>query len=505
MKILYVMRNQAYMRNYESTLTALAQRGHQVKIRFNDYKDNDQLAERLAAIEPNLSYSYELLPDRQDVWRGFVKLIRAIRDYSSYLYPEYQQAHLLRKRVERPLKPIKWLVLPLLHAVASLPNQVGLKLLETSIDGLEWLVPPDPKICQVLAKENPDLMLITPLVDFDSVQRDYVKAARALNLKCGLCVHSWDNLTNKATIHIHPDRVWLWNEVQKLEAIKFHHLNPKEIVVTGAQCYDKWFDRKPSTDWDEFAHQTGLKSDQPYLLYLCSSNFIAPQEVGFVEEVLQAMRNAPDPQMSDLGLLVRPHPQNDQQWQEIDLSKWGNAVVWPAKGQNPVTEEAKANFYDSLFHSTAVIGVNTSAMIEAGILSKPVYSILDPRFQGTQEGTLHFHHLVQGGLLQLSHSIEEYIQQLSRLLKEGGSQQQEQIQQFIHQFVRPHGLDKPCTPILVESIESMEELDLPPRKAVPVWAIALRWIILPIVAVIELLRYSFWRITGAFNRFILKH
>ena len=41
--------------------------------------------------------------------------------------------------------------------------------------------------------------------------------------------------------------------------------------------------------------------------------------------------------------------------------------------------------YDSLYHAAAVVGLNTSAMIEAGILGKSVFTIQTQEFAGGQE------------------------------------------------------------------------------------------------------------------------
>jgi len=35
-------------------------------------------------------------------------------------------------------------------------------------------------------------------------------------------------------------------------------------VVTGAQCFDQWFDRQPSRDRETFCRQVGLPSSPPY-------------------------------------------------------------------------------------------------------------------------------------------------------------------------------------------------------------------------------------------------
>ena len=63
-------------------------------------------------------------------------------------------------------------------------------------------------------------MLVSPLVRFGSEQADWVKSARALGIPVGFPVFSWDNLTTKGIIHVQPDRVFVWNEVQKREATR---------------------------------------------------------------------------------------------------------------------------------------------------------------------------------------------------------------------------------------------------------------------------------------------
>ena len=74
--------------------------------------------------------------------------------------------------------------------------------------------------------------------------------------------------------------------------------------------------------------------------------------------------------------------------------------LFPRRGYNPIDPDNRADFFDSIYHSAAVVGINTSAMIEAAIIGRPVFSMLAEEFAGTQEGTIHFHHLLpeNGGL-----------------------------------------------------------------------------------------------------------
>jgi hypothetical protein len=83
-----------------------------------------------------------------------------------------------------------------------------------------------------------------------------------------------------------------------------------------------------------------------------------------------------------------------------------------------------------------------------------VLTILEPKF--AQEGTLHFHHLLEenGGFLHTAASLEEHLGQLGRVLAEG-EEGMERRRRFVESFVRPHGLDKPATPILADEVEQL--------------------------------------------------
>ena len=272
-----------------------------------------------------------------------------------------------------------------------------------------------------------------------------------------LGVGSWDHLTTKGLIHEVPGRVLVWNELQKREAIELHNVPAERVAVTGAQAYDHWFAAKPTSDRAAFCQRVGLDDERPILLYLCSSSFIAPHEVAFVRRWIRAVRASADSGLSTTGLLVRPHPQNAKQWRGIDLAnEFPNAAFWPRTGVNPIGGSARAEYFDSIYHAEAVVGVNTSAMIEAGIIGRPVYSVKAEEFADTQEGTLHFQHLKNagGGLLYLAADLDEHVAQLAGLLADRGVAR-ERARQFMQAFIRPHGLDIPATPLVVTEIERL--------------------------------------------------
>ena len=66
-----------------------------------------------------------------------------------------------------------------------------------------------------------------------------------------------------------------------------------------------------------------------------------------------------------------------------------------------------------------MVGLNTSAMIEAAIVGRPVLTVLLPEFRDNQEGTVHFHYLLDGpeALLRASRSMQEHARELAALLE----------------------------------------------------------------------------------------
>ena len=160
-----------------------------------------------------------------------------------------------------------------------------------------------------IAAQAPDVVLITPLVDIGSPQLDHFAAARRLGLRTVLPVGSWDHLSSKALLRAVPDRVLVWNETQRAEAVELHGVPADRVVVTGAQCYDQWFDRAPSRACRRSATASVCGPDRPFVLYVCSSLFRGTTiEPAFAERWIQAVRGSADPRLKDIGILVRPHP-----------------------------------------------------------------------------------------------------------------------------------------------------------------------------------------------------
>jgi hypothetical protein len=454
MKILFSTSSFGFLRNFQSTIRLLAERGHHLHLiaERTDAIDGQKMVDSLRADHPEIACEY-VPSSRHRLWYALGTGVRASLDYWRYLDPRWSHAPKLRRRAaeQAPRFAVALTRLPLIG------TSTGLAGLRRVFHAIDRLLPPPAEVLDVFRRIQPDMVLLTPVLYFRSHQVDHIRGAQHLGIKSILGVGSWDHLTTKGLIHEVPDRVLVWNEAQKREAVELHGIPAGQVLVTGAQAYDHWFATKPSRDRDAFCQQVGLDARRPFLLYLCSSPFIAPHEVGFVRRWSTSIRNSGDARVSAIGLLIRPHPQNARQWEGVDLSReFDNVALWPRAGVNPIGGAAREDYFDSMYHAEAVVGVNTSAMIESGIIGRPVYSIKTEEFASTQEGTPHFQHLknVEGGLLHLAATLDEHVAQVSRLLMGDGAERQD-ARRFIEAFIRPHGLDVAATPFVVEEIERL--------------------------------------------------
>src|SRR5438034_331669 len=91
---------------------------------------------------------------------------------------------------------------------------------ELADSGHEVGIPADPGIVELIRGQDPDIVLVSPLVKQNFQQTEIVKAARSLGVPTGFLVYSWDNLSNKGRVHLPPDRAFVWNDLQRREAIE---------------------------------------------------------------------------------------------------------------------------------------------------------------------------------------------------------------------------------------------------------------------------------------------
>jgi hypothetical protein len=109
-----------------------------------------------------------------------------------------------------------------------------------------------------------------------------------------------------------------------------------------------------------------------------------------------------------------------------------------------------------------VVGLVTSAFLEAAVVGRPVLTFMLPEYRMHQEEMIHFRYLltVGGGLLHTAGDFDEHFRQLTQALALGGSRD-ERNRRFIGAFIRPAGLDVPATPRFADAVEALARTAAP--------------------------------------------
>lgn len=117
-------------------------------------------------------------------------------------------------------------------------------------------------------------------------------------------------------------------------------------------------------------------------------------------------------------------------------------------GRNRVDPEAKTDYFDSPYQSAAVVGLNTSAFLDGAFAGRPVFATLLPEHHENQEGTIHFHYLlnVGGGLLRTARTLGDHFDQLNGALQ-APERESLRSRHFVGAFIWPRGVRGALAPV----------------------------------------------------------
>lgn len=446
MKILFVIAHSGLARHMARVLELAAEAGHEVEVMVGKEKKGlvTQTLQQVGA-HPNVRLMKWV--DTHYFWRPVLTLTRSLLDLGPYLRPDHPSPDLVERYAKLfPPGMLGPLIRPpLRYLLAHSSVRALLRLIER-------MIPPPPAITAMLAKKRPDAVFTTPYLFPNSEDIDYLKAAVRLGFPSFSAIPSWDNLSTKGTGHVPVDRLFMWNEALKEEAKVLHGLNPAFVTVTGAPTFDHLFRWTPSLPREEFCARAGIASDRPLLLYLCSSGSIAKNEVKVVLQFAGAL--ASQAKTRDCLLLVRPHPLNYKIWQtRVDLPP--NVCIYPDRGDLPDNSESIETYCHSIHFAKAMVGLNTSAFLEASVLDRICIALpaMDGCYDQSRFG--HFRHLANGDFIHTPTTLADAASQLGTMLTSGLDTRQAARRAFVQYFLRPRGLAREASAVILETVEEV--------------------------------------------------
>jgi hypothetical protein len=445
LKVTLVLTTFAYLRYFESLVRELADAGHEITL-VTTIRNSFREEGLMDLIAPYIAQGKLQLVEEKRLKRHINSrvIFRNLAGYVNYFRREHPSPWMSKRFLTHETTPAYVRSMFKGYLMRKLFTLGRFRKLFESVDGL---TPPLSAVKKWLSLTRPDVLISSAHVFFDSWDVEYVKAAKSLGIPTAVSVPSWDNLLIKGTFTIFPDRVLLWNSSLSEEAQRVHDVPAESIRITGAPVFDYLFDFKPGMDKRTFQESLGIPPGARYLLYLGSSGGIAENETGDVLCLVEALRK--NPSTCDVFLLIRPHPYHSRIWRGLEAD---NVRIWPNGSDMPISDRSRLDFFHSIFFCDGVVGINTSAMLEAAILDKPCVTIMSSHGRGDITGVGHFHHLLDADFLYVSHDFQEASGQIQMLLL-GRDEKSENRKRFVRDFIRPDGLDRCAGALIVRELE----------------------------------------------------
>lgn len=197
---------------------------------------------------------------------------------------------------------------------------------------------------------------------------------------------SWDNFTNKLLPVRQADRLVVWNEIMKAQAVTLHGYRPEAVTVTGAPQFDAHFRREARTPREAFFRRIGADPNRK-LIALTTTPRSLYSDHDYVLRVLADAMHAGT--FGDAQILVRLHPRDEVAAYETFQGIPGVIIEKPFRDTVKVADglaidvmpEHQRHLGDTLCHADVVVNVASTITIEACIFNTPVVNIC---FDGPQ-------------------------------------------------------------------------------------------------------------------------
>lgn len=196
---------------------------------------------------------------------------------------------------------------------------------------------------------------------------------------------SWDNFTNKLIPVRQVDRLVVWNEIMKAQAVSLHGYDPAAISVAGAPQFDPHF--RARTPRAEFFARIGADPNRKLIALTTTPRSLYSHHDHVLRVLVKAMETG---QLTNAQVLVRLHPRDEvDAYREfantphVIIEKPFRDSVKVADGLAiDVMPENQKHLGDTLFHADVVVNVASTITIEACIFDTPVVNI---NFDGPNE------------------------------------------------------------------------------------------------------------------------
>ena len=191
---------------------------------------------------------------------------------------------------------------------------------------------------------------------------------------------SWDNFTNKLIPVRRADRIVVWNDIMKQQAVDLHGYEPSQVRVAGPPHWDRYFRPAPTISREAFYARIGADSSRCLITLMTTGKSLYDHYPRVVRILMRAIEEG---RFGQAQLLVRLHPRDDLERYEsfrgaahVLVEKPFKKTVKSGDGLDvDITSENQQHLADTLRHSDVIVTVASTIAIEASIFDTPVVDV----------------------------------------------------------------------------------------------------------------------------------
>lgn len=240
---------------------------------------------------------------------------------------------------------------------------------------------------------------------------------------------SWDNFTNKLIPVRQVDRLVVWNDIMKAQAIELHGYRGDAIRVAGAPQFDPHFRAQSRTPRSEFFRKIGADPARKLIALTTTPRSLYSHHDHVLRALVPAIHGGA---LDGAQILVRLHPRDEvDAYQEfmnvrdVIIEKPFRDTVKVADGLAiDVMPENQRHLGDTMCYADCVVNVASTIAIEACIFDTPVVNI---GFDGPGEtpyvksatryySFTHYVNITSRGAVKVARSPEEMVSMVARYL-----------------------------------------------------------------------------------------
>ena len=242
---------------------------------------------------------------------------------------------------------------------------------------------------------------------------------------------SWDNFTNKLIPVRRVDRIVVWNDIMKRQAVELHGYASDHVQVGGPPHWDRYFRPAPAVSREAFFARIGADPGRRLITVTTTGKGL----YAHFDRVIRVLMAAIDGgQWGPAQLLVRVHPRDDLDGYaefrgrpNLIVEKPFRSTVKSGDGlEVEVTPESQQHLADTLRYSDVIVTAASTIAIEASIFDTP---IVDVAFDGEAPTEFvksvrryyqftHYSNITRQGAAPVAHTPEELVSCVGRYLQD---------------------------------------------------------------------------------------